>query len=338
MKTIVSLLQGFVSLPLLWLTLFVSPSLAQVYTVTDLGTFPGGTFSFAAGINSFGQVVGSGDIDSEHGHAFLWTRTGGIQDLGTLPGGQSFGASINDLGHVTGGSFLNEAFTAAFLWTPTAGMKAIVNVGEGIGGLSINDFDHVVGSATLEPEAFLWTRSRGDLDLNTILGGFGSVANGIDDFGRVVGYFEDETGLILTAYLWRQDLGVENLGEGQASAINLVGNVVGTNAAGHAFLWTRNGGMRDLGTLPGDQESSAAAINIFSHVVGTSISNTGSRAFVWIPGRGMRDLNTLIPPDSGWTLLSAVGINLSGQIVGNGEINGQSHAFLLTTTDASSVR
>jgi probable HAF family extracellular repeat protein len=44
----------------------------------------------------------------------------------------------------------------------------------------------------------------------------------------------------------------------------------------------------------------------------------------------MLDLNKLIPSGSGWALSSATGINISGQIVGNGTINGQQHAFLLT--------
>lgn len=44
----------------------------------------------------------------------------------------------------------------------------------------------------------------------------------------------------------------------------------------------------------------------------------------------MKDLNTLIPADSGWVLSQAQGINKRGQIVGNGVINGQAHAFLLT--------
>jgi uncharacterized protein (TIGR03437 family) len=47
----------------------------------------------------------------------------------------------------------------------------------------------------------------------------------------------------------------------------------------------------------------------------------------------MQDLNTLIPADTGWILSLASGINDSGQIVGNGAINGVSHAFLLTPTD-----
>jgi hypothetical protein len=44
----------------------------------------------------------------------------------------------------------------------------------------------------------------------------------------------------------------------------------------------------------------------------------------------MQDLNDLIASGSGWTLGDAVGINDAGQIVGNGMIGGNSHAYLLT--------
>jgi len=43
----------------------------------------------------------------------------------------------------------------------------------------------------------------------------------------------------------------------------------------------------------------------------------------------MIDLNSLLPAGSGWVLTDAMAINDSGQIVGNGVINGQSHAYLL---------
>jgi hypothetical protein len=49
----------------------------------------------------------------------------------------------------------------------------------------------------------------------------------------------------------------------------------------------------------------------------------------------MEDLNTLIPASSGWTLNSAADINLWGQIVGSGMLNGQAHGFLLTPRDSS---
>ncbi len=44
----------------------------------------------------------------------------------------------------------------------------------------------------------------------------------------------------------------------------------------------------------------------------------------------MQDLNSLIPAGSGWALSVARDINDAGQIVGEGVINGQQRAFLLT--------
>lgn len=48
----------------------------------------------------------------------------------------------------------------------------------------------------------------------------------------------------------------------------------------------------------------------------------------------MQNLNNLIPKDSGWQLVLPTAINNRGQITGQGTINGQSHAFLLTPVDA----
>ena len=49
----------------------------------------------------------------------------------------------------------------------------------------------------------------------------------------------------------------------------------------------------------------------------------------------MVDLNTLLPADSGWVLLSANAINDAGQIVGEGTLDGEPRAFLLTPPVAS---
>jgi hypothetical protein len=43
----------------------------------------------------------------------------------------------------------------------------------------------------------------------------------------------------------------------------------------------------------------------------------------------MQDLNTLIPV-SDWVLNSVSDINVWGQIVGSGTLNGETHGFLLT--------
>jgi probable HAF family extracellular repeat protein len=58
------------------------------YTVTDLGTL-GGTFGVAYGINSSGKVGGGANLANGNQHSFRWTRSGGMQDLGTLGGPNS---------------------------------------------------------------------------------------------------------------------------------------------------------------------------------------------------------------------------------------------------------
>lgn len=327
MKTLVCSCARSLALPILWFSLLCAPLFGQHYKITDLGTLPGGTYSVATAINSWGQVTGYAD-GPPTSHAIRWTKQDGMQDLGTLfVGGPSWAAAINDLGHVTGGSWIDDSDNGAFLWTFEEGMQEIVPVDDGPGGLAINDLGEIAGATTVEPtQPFVYTKNGGEVNLNSVLGGLGGTASGVNDLRQVVGYFNTEGGSF-QAYRWNPRSGAKDLGEGFANAINFSGDVVGsTGDTGHAFLWTETAGRRDLGTLSGDSVSSAAAINIFSQVVGTS----GTRAFFWSAQKGMLDLNTLIDAGSGWSLESATGINIFGQIVGNGVVNGQNHGFLLT--------
>lgn len=100
-----------------------------------------------------------------------------------------------------------------------------------------------------------------------------------------------------------------------------------TSSFCRGFLW-RDGAILDLGSLGGTQ-TNPQHINDQGEIVGASRSATPNRAFLWDKGV-MVDLNTLIPANSGWVLLQANCINASGQIVGNGLLNGQARGFLLT--------
>lgn len=119
-----------------------------------------------------------------------------------------------------------------------------------------------------------------------------------------------------------------------ASAINDAGQVVGWSETGvcicsyapskyRAFIWTADGGIRDLGG-PRDHFSVATGINKAGQVVGTISTYPGlnSRAFLWTANKGMVELGTL----GGFT--SPTAINNAGQVVGMS--NG--HAFLWTRT------
>jgi probable HAF family extracellular repeat protein len=86
--------------------------------MTDLGVLPGDSCSYAASINSHGQVVGTSEIEefchtevSTGHHAFLWEKGGPMIDLNTLipPGAGlklTYAFGINDHGVIAGAGVL----------------------------------------------------------------------------------------------------------------------------------------------------------------------------------------------------------------------------------------
>ena len=91
-------------------------------SILDLGVLPGASYSSAYGINNHGAVVGSSGYSADH--AFVWTPTGGMQDLNNLIP-QNTGWSlqdafaINDKGQISGFGDLNGQ-ERGFLLTPIA--------------------------------------------------------------------------------------------------------------------------------------------------------------------------------------------------------------------------
>src|SRR5579864_567172 len=113
------------------------------------------------------------------------------------------------------------------------------------------------------------------------------------------------------------DLGTLHAGSARIHGVNESGQAVGASghphgAETHAFFWQKQGGMRDLGTLPGGDYSSAFAINDSGIVVGTSNTSTSTHAFSWTLTHGLSDLGTL----PGANASSALAINNQGQMVG----------------------
>src|ERR1700756_3715429 len=78
---------------------------------------PGSTVPQA--INKMGEVVGQYTLaDGVTYHAFLWTSSGGMQDLGSPQGGNSQATAINDAGEVTGWSASPDGTVIhAFFWS-----------------------------------------------------------------------------------------------------------------------------------------------------------------------------------------------------------------------------
>jgi probable HAF family extracellular repeat protein len=180
-------------------------------------------------------------------------------------------------------------------------------------------------------------------DLGT-LGGFTSWANSLNNRGDVVGEAPVRPVYDIHAFLYRdgamRDLDTQDRAS-TATGINDRGQVVGYSSHSlddhglfvpHAFLWTQETGLKDLGTL-GGLSSFAYAINDRGEIVGNADTDDPNyelhpRAFVWDSAHGMRDLGTL---NGGWS--SATDINENGQIVGSSDAiapngNSTAHAFL----------
>jgi len=132
------------------------------------------------------------------------------------------------------------------------------------------------------------------------------------------------------------DLGTLGGTESTAWAANDRGQVVGSSTR-HAFFWTQEGGMVDLGTLGGAGNprafSIAFAVNDAGQVVGSSTVVIGpdlrEHAFSWTQAGGMIDLGTL-----GGIRSTARAVNENGQVVGfsNTAAVGE-HAFSWTQAE-----
>jgi probable HAF family extracellular repeat protein len=240
---------------------------------------------------------------------------------------------ISDLGALGGGQFQNFGINAAGQVTGYSQILATSNY---------HAFRTAPNGAIGDPSA----------DLGT-LGGSQSFGYGINNSGQVTGDSDLTGNLVFHAFrttttgtlddATATDFGTLGGSNSSGAAINALGMVAGTSdilgdTTNHAFRSSANGAgsvsLTDLGTLGGDN-SSAWGINTAGQVVGDSEdSNFVPRAFLYTDGVGMQDLNGFLNPDDQnfWFLLSASGINDAGQIVGFGVLNGEAHAFLLTTT------
>jgi len=140
---------------------------------------------------------------------------------------------------------------------------------------------------------------------------------------------------------WNTPMAINNAGA-VAGFSDLSGDVSGgvLRANFQAFLWTREGGIRNLHTLPGDVLSEATGINDFGQIAGTSFDADGnSRVFLWQDGV-MYDLNTLVQPDAPLYLLASGDINGRGVITGlacvvaGGACSSVLHAFVAIVAPA----
>jgi probable HAF family extracellular repeat protein len=177
---------------------------------------------------------------------------------------------------------------------------------------SINDADQVVGSS-----GYYW-----------VYGGYGhSSAHACRYAG---GVFTDLGSLTGDPRTNTEAYGINNAGQ-------IVGYSTASDGLSHAFLYSA-GAMQDLGTL-GSASATAIAINDHALIIGTLTGPYGAALGSFVVANGtMSDLSGLIVQGGdGWSQLTVTGLNNGGTIVGYGLLNGLTHGFVATPTQAAGV-
>jgi probable HAF family extracellular repeat protein len=316
-----------------WLAALGGASGSIMYSVTDLGTLPGGSISGGSAINASGEVTGSAQTAGGSFDAFAYSN-GVMTDLGAPSGYDSDGTGINNLGQISGRLSNADGAVHAFLYSN--GVMTDLSAALGFNSSSANGINNsgtVVGSGNSS-----FTYNQGSVVILGVPPGYYQASAGaINDNGIVAGTVSNgETVYLPYMYnngAWTRLGMLPGFSDGFSEAINSRGQIVGYISAGlagnaNAFLYS-DGTMTDLGLLPGGTHSVANGINDLGEIVGQANNSTAERAFLYANG-GMVDLNSLISPSSGWDLVAATAINNAGQITGDGTIGGQSHAFILT--------
>ncbi len=347
------------------LLLWIGVSAAQAdaparYTITDLGTLPGGRYSAATALNNKGQVAGWADTGATEGvltaHAFLWDA-GKMTDIDTLPGYHqqapgTVARAINDQGEVVGGvePILLLSQSPQILGYLYQGVGWIWRQGktQAIGGDALGINSH--GQVLLQDNKRLnviWHGGR--TEPVPLVPGYASLtATCLNNKGDVAGYCGNGPGeakgfVRLHGKVWL--LGsLPGQNTSRARAVNDSGQVIGesssesyeTDSKGgvtmgengqSAFLW-QNGRLTDFG------DRDLSGLGSRGQVLGSEYhpapgGKGTTKVFLWQNGK-FTDLSTLIPAGSGWTLEDANAINDRGQIAGVGEHDGQERAFLMT--------
>jgi len=303
--------------------------------LTDLGTLSGPNSSVTWNVkNTQGIIVGI-------------SQTADPEPLGEAWSSAAFYSSPHNVGYINLG----------FVWQNNV-MRGLRPFSGGHNGFATgaNNFGQVVGwaengvhdTACVSPQVLqfrpaMWTLGPPDQiqDLPLIAGDSSGAATAINDHGQIVGISgicDQAVGRHTAkhAVLWENGTVTDIYPNPAApwwntpTAINQRGDVVGF--AGdpefvegdvlHAFMWTREDGIRQLKPLPNRTpkhvDSEAYGINERRQVVGVSCDAdlVDCRAVIWDHGNTPTDLNDLKAPGYSAKLTSAKDINNKGEITG----------------------
>jgi probable HAF family extracellular repeat protein len=269
--------------------------------MTDLGALPGGGSSVPMWISPNGLIAGiseNGELDPlfpglPQIRAVLWQQ-GTIIDLGTLPeGGYQSEANAVNSSGQVVGAALNT------VPDPNSMQQLPDSIGPGAFWLWGGFLPYLY-----QTRAFIWDKHRGMQDLGT-LGGTDAQAFLINGAGQVVGYSYTSSTEPGACFPVPTD----------------------------SFIWEKDEGMRDLGSLGGTC-TLAAAMNNRGQIVGESFTagDQAAPGFLWEHG-SIHELGGSLGGDSS----GAFAINEEGVVVGFGNLSGNTTFHAALWRNANSI-
>jgi probable HAF family extracellular repeat protein len=324
----------------------------------------GGPNSSALSVNEWGQAVGEAEtanpdpnqedfcgFGDQHGcEAFVWqngvmSALAPLKDANGVPGLNATAKGINRSGQIAGMAENTTADSTCPPYNPSptalqfqkyqfkpaiwanGGVQELPTSGGALFANSFSDPDGIVFAINNSGQAVGSTGTCSGLtNLGTYL------------YGRHATLWQNGSVIDLG------NLGGIAPGTGNfAYDINRSGHVVGTSGTAdgsfHAFFWSPETLIQDLGTLPGDTASLGLAISDVGDIGGISFPanpNASPRAFIRPDGGAMVDLNSLVPANTTLYLFSACSINSRGEIVGLAlDSQGNFHGYLATPTSGA---
>lgn len=313
---------------------------------------PQGHSLYAFALNDHAQVVGRTNAkryvrDAQAFFAGRHTYT----SQAVFGGDFSFARAINNAGDIAGHYLRDKSDFRPRAFIQQRGQAPLELFADDAAWASevsgINRQGMVVGTVQLTPtsnwQAFSWQGGQATLLVNAF-GGVYSDAEAVNDSGVVVGTATDSVGFM---HAFRHERGkmvalpsllpYSSAPGDVAYAVNAAGDAVGScavvNFFRHACLW-KDGGVTDLGVLPGAGWSQAFGINDAGVAVGRSDGDGRSvHAVIFRDGQVM-DLDPLTTLPPGVHLDVAIAINKAGQIVAQGKDAKGRHSYWLEPVPA----
>ena len=259
---------------------------ALSYTFTTID--PGDSNNEALGINNDGTVVGRYKDSSGIFHGFVYDGASSTLDLPGYFKTQAMG--INDAGKIVGMSYdksidgAHHSFLYDGNWSypiDPPGSNVVDSLAE-----DINNFDVMVGRYW-DTDGFFYgyVRTGGVFNILHAPGSGNTLAEGINDAGKIAGTYGDANGTHGFLYNGGSYSTFDILGSSETrfTDINNADKIVGRymdNGIYHSFIYN---GTYSMIAVPGATETRVIKINDADQIVGTYYDGSGMHAFIGTP-------------------------------------------------------